>query len=52
MDANLKRLGENSWEEFSIDVPWGTVEGESHQPDMVLSLRKSACDQTIHEYLT
>lgn len=25
----LQLLGEDSWEEFSIAVPWGTVEGES-----------------------
>ncbi|EDW03461.1 GH11247 [Drosophila grimshawi] len=24
----MATLGENSWEEFSIDVPWGTVEGK------------------------
>lgn len=28
-DGSMPTLGENSWEEFTIDVPWGTVTGKS-----------------------
>lgn len=27
-DGSMTTLGENSWDEFSIEVPWGTVTGK------------------------